>query len=107
MSRDTSVPNESPAETCGWRAAATLDDPVLAQGFARLEQDLIAAWRGSRPNDREVREQLYLRLGALDAIREELRLIVEEGRLAERERLLRLRDSETRRAAGFAAGDPP
>lgn len=94
-------------EEHGRRALALLDDPVLAEGFARLEQDLIAAWRGSRPVDREVRERLYLRLGALDAIRQELRLIVEEGRLAERERLMQLQDSETRRAAGLAAGDPP
>lgn len=69
----------------GKQAAESLDDPATAEGFARLEADLIAAWRASRPQDRDARERIYLRLGALDAIRQELRLMREEGRLAQRE----------------------
>jgi hypothetical protein len=107
MSIDAPAVLESPAETCGRRAAAALEDPALAGAFARLEQDIVAAWRGSPAQDREAREWLYLRLTALGAVREELRLLAEEGRLAERERLRREHEAAERRAGGFAAGDPP
>jgi hypothetical protein len=96
-----------PAEERGRRARALLDDPVLDEGFQRLEQDLIAAWRGSAPQAREAREQLYLRLAALGSLRQELRLIAEEGLLAERRRVSEAREAQARRAGGFAAGDPP
>lgn len=99
-------PANEPAEERGRRARSLLDDPVLAQGFARLEQDLIAAWRNSPPRDRDAREHLYLRLAALGALRQELQLIVEEGLLAERRRLHDDRAAKARRASGLAAGDP-
>ncbi len=95
-----------PEEERGRRARALIDDPVLALGFQRLEQDLIAAWRNSRPHDYDQRESLYLRLAALGSLRQELALIVEEGKLAERRRLHDDRAAEARRASGHAAGDP-
>lgn len=96
-----------PAEERGCRARSLLDDPVLAEGFERLEQDLIAAWRGSAPQARETRELYYLRLAALGSLRQELRLMAEEGLLAERRRVSEERETQARRASGFAAGDPP
>jgi len=96
-----------PAEERGRRARSLLDDPVLAQSFERLERDLIAAWRQSPLRDREAREQHYQRLLALDALRRELRLLVEEGALEERRRLRADREAAERRKTGLAAGDPP
>ncbi len=96
-----------PAEERGRRAASLLDDPVLAQSFDRLEQDLVAAWRSSGPADGAGRERLYLRLVALASLRQELRLMAEEGLLAERRRLSESRAADARRVSGFAAGDPP
>lgn len=98
---------ESLAETRGRRAAAALEDPALVDAFARLEQDIVAAWRSSPAHEQQAREWLYLRLNALCAVKEELRLMAEEGRLAERERLRREFDAAARRADGMAAGDPP
>lgn len=97
----------SPAEALGQRAAAVLEDAALADTFARLEQDIVAAWRSSPAQDREAREWLYLRLNALGAVKEELRLLAEEGRLAERERVRREHEAAERRAGGLAPGDPP
>lgn len=97
----------SPAEALGQRAAAALEDAALVHAFARLEQDIVAAWRSSPAHEQQAREWLYLRLNALCAVKEELRLLAEEGRLAERERIRREHEAAERRAGGLAAGDPP
>lgn len=98
---------ESEVEAAGRRAAALFGDPALAAAFARLENEIIAAWRSSPIERAEAREWLYLRLSALSAVRDELRLIAEQGALAERERLLGERDAAGRKANGLVSGDPP
>ncbi len=94
------------AEAQGRRTASLLEDPAMADAFARLENDIVAAWRSSPLDRSDAREWLYLRLAALSAVRDELRLIVQQGALAERERQQRERESIDRREQGFAAGDP-
>jgi hypothetical protein len=98
---------ESPAEALGRQAAVALREGALSDAFARLERDVVEAWRSSPPHEQQAREWLYLRLCALGAVKEELRLLVDEGRLAERERLRQDRESRERRIDGLAAGDPP
>ncbi len=98
---------ETEAEAQGRRAGMLLDDPALAGAFARLENDIVAAWRTSPIDQNDAREWLYLRLAALTAVQDELRLMVEQGTLAERERIQHERESIARRAHGVAAGDPP
>ncbi len=94
-------------EARGRLAARVLADPTLAEVFARLERDIVEAWRASATPETEAREWLYLRLSALGALKQELHLLVEEGRLAERERIGRAHEAAARRSGGTAAGDPP
>ncbi len=74
-------------EEMGQHANALLDDPAFKEAVTRLERDIIEAWRASPSDQAEMREWLYLRLSALGAVREELRLIMARGEIAERERL--------------------
>lgn len=105
--RPTPPSPESPIEASGHRATMLLEDPALLDAFARLESDIFAAWRSSPIDQAEAREWLYLRLAALGAVKDELRLIAEQGALAERERLRQERDVARRKTDGLVAGDPP
>ena len=98
---------ESPVEAIGRRATMLMDDPALLDAFTRLEGDIVAAWRSSPIDQAQAREWLYLRLTALSAVKDELRLIDEQGTLVERERLRQERDIAGRKTDGLAAGDPP
>jgi hypothetical protein len=78
----------SPAEQFEADRAATkmLDDPALREGFRRLEADIIDAWRNTSAADHDAREQHWLRLKALESMRQELQNMVEVRRLADQRR---------------------
>lgn len=68
----------------GREAGTLVNNPAFKAGIERLENDIIEAWRNSAPHERDARERLYLRLNALVSMRQEFRLMSEEGLLAER-----------------------
>ena len=67
------------------QAKALLENELVAEAFARLDADYLAAWRGSGPRDGEARERLWLAIQVLGKVREHLGLVVVNGRLAQAE----------------------
>jgi hypothetical protein len=65
------------------KAEALLRNEILQDGFAHLEQQFIAAWRGSAVADTESRERLYQLLQNLDALKGYFQSVIEDGKLAQ------------------------
>lgn len=64
----------------GRQAQAVLDNPVYADGYAAIEQELMNKWRDSR--DAHEREQLHRLLMALQLIRSRLEATMRTGKVA-------------------------
>ena len=64
----------------GRQAQAVLDNPVYADGYAAIEQELMHKWRDSR--DAHEREQLHRLLMALQLIRSRLEATMRTGKVA-------------------------
>ena len=64
----------------GRQAQAVLDNPVYAEGYAQIEQELMHKWRDSR--DAHEREQLHRLLMALTLIRSRLEATMRTGKVA-------------------------
>lgn len=69
----------------GVEAKELLDNPVLVSAFDALEAQYLKAWRESKPADQEERERLWLAVGILNEIKRHLRIVVENGVVANRE----------------------
>ena len=65
------------------KAEALLRNEILQDGFAQLEEQFIAAWRGSAVADTESRERLYQLLQNLDALKGYFQSVIEDGKLAQ------------------------
>jgi hypothetical protein len=79
------------------RARAILDDPLVKEALAAIEQGCVEEWRRAQPRDVEARERLWLMLKLAERFRRHFESHVESGRLAgervasiERERRFRL-----------------
>lgn len=66
----------------GSRAQSLLHDETLREVFDHLESKYIKEWRQTRPGQNAEREILYLAINALGKVREELRIIFDNGKLA-------------------------
>lgn len=66
----------------GERAKALLDDPTLQEVFERLDAKFVDAWRNCRPDDQEGREKLYWAMQGLEYVRRELRIMLDNGKVA-------------------------
>jgi hypothetical protein len=66
----------------GHRAAELLADPILADAFLRMEDQIITAWKVSQ--DPLERELLHRRCIALKALKSELEILVGRGEWAEK-----------------------
>lgn len=64
----------------GKQTQAVLDNPVYADGYAAIEQELMNKWRDSR--DAHEREQLHRLLMALQLIRSRLEATMRTGKVA-------------------------
>jgi hypothetical protein len=69
----------------GARAKALIDDALLAEAFARLEADYVAAWRASPARDQDVRERLWQAVNVVGLVRDHLTRVLNDGKLAQRE----------------------
>lgn len=65
------------------QAEALLNNPILTDAFAHLEQQFMEAWRQSSVNDTENRERIYHLCTALEAVKGHLRTVVESGKIAQ------------------------
>jgi hypothetical protein len=69
----------------GARAKALIDDELLAEAFARLDADYIAAWRATPARDTDARERLWQAVQIVGKVRDHLSTALSNGKLAQRQ----------------------
>jgi hypothetical protein len=67
------------------RALALLQDEILQEAFARLEERYIEEWRVSQFRDTDARERLWQAVNILRKVKDHLAKVVADGKLAQRE----------------------
>jgi hypothetical protein len=67
----------------GEQARRLLDDPLLKEAFAAVEEGLQSAWRATAEDAAGERERLWLMLQLLGRVRGHLTEVFETGRLAD------------------------
>jgi hypothetical protein len=65
------------------RAQQLLEDELLSEAFAGLEENYTAAWRASSIDDVAAREKLFLAINIVGKVRDHLSAIVANGKLAQ------------------------
>lgn len=66
----------------GERARQLLEEPLLVEAFALIEQEYTHAWQTSPARDIEGREKLYLSLKNLAKVRGHLLQVMDSGKMA-------------------------
>ena len=64
------------------KAAALLRNELFVEAFEYLDEQFIEAWRTSSVDDKEARENLFLLMQALGAVKGYFQSVVEDGKLA-------------------------
>ncbi|MDP1868269.1 hypothetical protein [Bradyrhizobium sp.] len=67
------------------RAQQLLDDEILSEAFALLEENYTAAWRATTIDDVGAREKLFLAINVVGKVRDHLGVVVANGKLAKAE----------------------
>jgi hypothetical protein len=67
----------------GAQAKALIDNELLAEAFARLDADYIAAWRATPATD--ARERLWQATQIVGKVRDHLTAVLSNGKLAQRQ----------------------
>ena len=66
----------------GLRAQAILDDALVGEAFAAIEQECIAEWRRAPARDVEGRERIWLMLKLAERLKAHFDSVVTSGKLA-------------------------
>ena len=66
-------------------ARELLDNELLSEAFAALEENYTAAWRATTIDDVSGREKLFLAINVVGKVRDHLGAIVANGKLAQAE----------------------
>jgi hypothetical protein len=69
----------------GAQAKALIDNELLAEAFARLDADYIAAWRATPARDTDARERLWQATQIVGKVRDHLTSVLNNGKLAQRQ----------------------
>ena len=69
----------------GAQAKALIDNELLAEAFARLDADYIAAWRATPARDTDARERLWQATQIVGLVRDHLIAVLSNGKLAQRQ----------------------
>lgn len=64
------------------QAQRLLSDPLLAEGFAKLESDLMAAWKASDPRDAQGREIAWNVVQQVGRLKGYLETVMSGGKIA-------------------------
>ena len=67
------------------RAEALLQDELLEEAFARLEERYVEEWRTTAVRDSDARERLWSAVNIVRKVKQHLGTIIGDGRLAQRE----------------------
>jgi hypothetical protein len=65
------------------RAQALLNDPLLVEGFDKLEAEYTKAWRETNFRDDDARQRLWQAVNLLGKIRDHLGKVLANGKLAQ------------------------
>jgi hypothetical protein len=63
-------------------AKALLDNSLLDEILTDLKDRYVQAWLSSKPADNEARERLYLASQAIDQVKNEINIAIQNGQLA-------------------------
>jgi hypothetical protein len=74
----------------GARAQELIEDPTLEKMFIGLEKQYVTSWQTTNAKDNDERERLYHALSVLQDIKVHLRVMADNGQLAQ-EHLKRLK----------------
>lgn len=66
------------------RAKRLLEDDILKEAFAKLEEAYIKKWRESDVNDTDNRERLFLAVNMIGKVQSHLVKVVQNGSIAQR-----------------------
>ena len=82
----------------GARAKALLDNDLLSESFDKLEGNYLDAWKATSPLQTDVREKVWVAFQLVGKMREQLRTVVDGGKIAQAElnRAISLEKSKTR-----------
>jgi hypothetical protein len=67
------------------RARALIEDELLGEAFAALEERYVEEWRATQFRDTDARERLWQAVNVLRKVKDHLGRILADGRLAQRE----------------------
>jgi hypothetical protein len=99
MTSDESRLGEAAAKAL--RARELLDNELLAEAFARLEESYTLAWRATAIDDVAGREKLFLAINIVGKVRDHLNAVIANGKLAQAELKELAQVSERRRRFGI------
>lgn len=74
--------NRRAALELGVQARMVLDNPAVVHALRALEDKYVLAWRTSAPADEAPREDAYRALRALQALTDELTILLDNGEIA-------------------------
>jgi hypothetical protein len=78
------TPNKQAIIARAQRAAELLEHPAFRECLEELEARFVDQWKSSRPDGYEERERAYGRLQAVWDIRAQVKLFMDEAKLAKR-----------------------
>ena len=74
--------NRRAALELGGQARMVLDNPAVVHALRALEEKYVQAWMTSAPADEASREDAYRALRALQALTDELTILLDNGEIA-------------------------
>jgi hypothetical protein len=83
------------------RAQDLLDNELLTEAFTTLEENYTAAWRATTIEDVSGREKLFLAINIVGKVRDHLKAVVANGKLAQAELKELAQVAERRRRFGI------
>ena len=86
------------AQHKGFHAQELLENTLLNEAFAAIEERYLSEWRSSKVADQEAREAAWRALKTLDGIKDLLKRYVQDGRIAASD-LARLSEETKRKNA--------
>ena len=89
------------AATKALRAQELINNELLTEAFATLEQNYIAAWRATTIEDVSGREKLFLAINIVGKVRDHLAAAVANGKLAQAELKELAQTAERRKRFGI------
>lgn len=66
----------------GEEAARLLENPILAEAFASIEQEYTTLWKQTKASDEAAREKLWLSIRQLQMVQAHLHTAVQTGKAA-------------------------